>query len=102
MLVFTANFGDAGLGADAFLLRGRKPALSSRWPFAGVTRLKIGRVNEMKKFMPRRSRKLRWSVSEADSIELVGVPGTDSRESMNSADDDEGRWLPIVQCHDGR
>ncbi|SJK98844.1 uncharacterized protein ARMOST_02114 [Armillaria ostoyae] len=85
----------AGLGAEAFLLPGREPALGSRWPFAGMTGPKFGRVNEMKKVTPYCSRRLRWSLSEADSMELVGVPGTDSRESVNSADDDsdEGRRL---------
>ncbi|PBK68698.1 hypothetical protein ARMSODRAFT_187491 [Armillaria solidipes] len=89
MLAFTRNFGHAGLGAEAFLLRGREPALGSRWPFAGMTGPKFGRVNEMKKVTPRRSRRPRWSLFETDSMELVGVPGTDSRESMNSADDEE-------------
>ncbi len=90
MLAPTTIFAGAGLEAKAFLLRGSEPALGSRWPFAGMTGPKFGRVNEMKKVTPRRSRRLRPSPSEADSMELVGVPGTEFRESMDSVDDDEG------------
>ncbi|SJL14134.1 uncharacterized protein ARMOST_17589 [Armillaria ostoyae] len=89
MLASTTIFAGAGLGTEAFLLRGSELALGSRWPFAGMTGPKFGRVNEMKKVTPRRSRRLRPSSSEADSMELI-VPGT---ELMESVDDDEGGWL---------
>ena len=90
MSTSTTIFVGTGLGAEPFLLRGSEPALGSRWPFAGMTGPKSGRVNEMKKVTPRRSRKLRPSPSEADSMELVVVPGTEFRESIDSVDDDEG------------
>ncbi len=90
MLASTTIFAGAGLGARPFLLRGSEPALGSRWPFAGMTGPKFGRVNDMKKVTPRRSRRLRPSPSEADDMELVGVPGTEFRESIDSVDDDEG------------
>ncbi len=90
MLASTTILMGAGLGAKAFLLRGSEPALGSRWPFAGMTGPKFGRVNEMKKVTPRRSRRLRPSPSEANSMELVVIPGTEFRESMDSVDDEEG------------
>ncbi|PBK82227.1 hypothetical protein ARMGADRAFT_1038825 [Armillaria gallica] len=81
----------AGLGAEAFLLRASKQALGSRWRvFARMTGPKFGRVNEMKKVTPRRSRRLRPFPFEADSMELVVVPDAEFKESMDSVDDNEG------------
>ncbi|SJL18661.1 uncharacterized protein ARMOST_22258 [Armillaria ostoyae] len=83
MLASTTILIGAGLGAEPFLLRGSEPALGSTWPFAGMTGPKFGRVNEMKKVTPRRSRRLRPSPSEADSMELVVVMGMEFKESIS-------------------
>ncbi len=64
-----------------------------------MTEPKFGRVNEMKKVTPRRSRRLRPSPSEADSMEFVVVPDAEFRESMDSVDDDEGGRLYNVMVN---
>ncbi len=54
-----------------------------------MTGPKFGLVNDMKKVIPRHSRRLRPFLSEADDMELVVVPGAEFRESRDSVDDDE-------------